>query len=134
MTGFFCALTWVGAIVGALVVAVGLVAAESAPQQAAGGAVGAALAVIPYVLFRCNELGDRKRQNEALLSAVKQLADTRKHEPKVAATAPVEVSTGPRGTCPNCDTINPMTASTCAGCKAALDAPGGWRLRPFNYS
>jgi hypothetical protein len=40
----------VGAVVGALVLILGLAGANGAPQEAAAGACGAAFAVIPYVI------------------------------------------------------------------------------------
>jgi predicted MFS family arabinose efflux permease len=50
------ALLWVGvlagAALGACVLVLGLVSSAGAPQQAAAGAVAAALAVIPYVAAR----------------------------------------------------------------------------------
>lgn len=45
---FFQILTYVGAALGALLVAAGFVAAGSAVQEAAGAAISVALVVIPY--------------------------------------------------------------------------------------
>ena len=45
-------ITVAGAIFGALVLGSALLFAEDASERAAGGAVGAALAVIPYVIAR----------------------------------------------------------------------------------
>lgn len=55
MVKFLYVLTLLGAVVGAGDFLLGLVAANSAPQQAAGAAMALAWAVIPYVFARAAE-------------------------------------------------------------------------------
>lgn len=57
-------LTVGGALAGALVFFVGMSGARGAPQEAAAAAAAVALAVIPYVLLRCAQLADAKRERD----------------------------------------------------------------------
>jgi sugar phosphate permease len=58
MGKFLWVLTAIGSVLGGLVVIIGVIAAHSAPQEAAAAAMGIAFAVIPYCLARAtSEMG-----------------------------------------------------------------------------
>lgn len=52
MKKFLWVLTMIGSVLGGLVVLLGVVGANGAPQEAAAAAIGIALAAIPYCLAR----------------------------------------------------------------------------------
>lgn len=71
MIKFSLGVTILMACLATVVLVMGLAGSQSAPQQAAAGAVAAALAVIPYVFTRCLQLdADRRRQEELLVEVV----------------------------------------------------------------
>ena len=65
---FFGFLTIVGAVLGGVVLVLGVFSASGAPQQAAAAAVAVALGVLPYVIFRVLQSGKR----DADLAAIRQ--------------------------------------------------------------
>ena len=52
MTKFLWGLTLIGSILGGIVVLLGVLGANGAPQEAAAAAIGVSLAVVPYCLAR----------------------------------------------------------------------------------
>jgi hypothetical protein len=76
---FFAFLAGAGSIVGTLVLLVGFVTAQGAPQQAAVAALALDLAVLPYVLFRAIQVTSgayRQRDfNAELLRKLDQFGD-----------------------------------------------------------
>ena len=48
-------ITYLGAILGAILAVVGVMGADGAPEEAATAAIGIALAATPYVLARAND-------------------------------------------------------------------------------
>lgn len=55
-------LVMVGAIVGLIVLVLGVVFSKGAPQEAAMAAIACACAVIPYVGWRASQIDDRERE------------------------------------------------------------------------
>ena len=55
MTTFCYVITLLAACVAAMILGGGVMGAKGAPQEAASGAVAAAVVVIPYVFTRCVE-------------------------------------------------------------------------------
>lgn len=64
MTSFLWALTIIGALIGGIVLFMGLLTASGAPQEAAAAGIALAFTVIPYCLARASsELkSDNKRK------------------------------------------------------------------------
>lgn len=61
MTQALWVLTILGAVIGAIILFLGLATATGAPQQAAAAAAAVAFVVIPYCLARAvSELGSKK--------------------------------------------------------------------------
>ena len=64
-------IVFLGAVIGALFVAGGLLFSRGAPQEAASAAMGLAFAVIPYVIFRVFQLGESDRRSKQILELMK---------------------------------------------------------------
>lgn len=58
---YLWALSALGSVCGAGMLIIGFVGADSAPQEAAAGAIACALAVVPYVLARSVEAGRKNK-------------------------------------------------------------------------
>ena len=69
MRGLFWAIALLGALAGGAFLVLGLLTAQGAPQQAAAGAIGAGLAVVPYVLARSVEELTRPKPAEPVVAA-----------------------------------------------------------------
>lgn len=67
----------VGAVIGAVILALTFLVPKGAPQEAAMAAMACAFAVIPYVLFRAGQLAsadaDRKAFQKAVLDRLDRL-------------------------------------------------------------
>lgn len=85
---FFGFLSLLGAIVGALVLLSGMFTAQSAPQEAAIGALAIAIAVIPYVFFRVLQA---LRQADDM-AAIRRLLEARPGRPTGATAPPPQVA------------------------------------------
>ncbi|MDF3822366.1 hypothetical protein P3G55_20865 [Leptospira sp. 96542] len=74
---FWGALAVAGAVLGGFFLLMALPAAKGAPQEAAAGAVAAALAVVPYVIFRVVERSAAHRKDDERFEELKRLLEKR---------------------------------------------------------
>lgn len=98
MKALFYVLSIVGGMVGAFILfAVMFAADSSAPQQGAGAAVAAALAVIPYCMARAMEKLSQKPLDQAVAKLlIAQAQKDEKQQPK-AVSQPAAESFAPHG-------------------------------------
>mgnify|MGYP001217566541 CR=1 FL=1 len=65
-------IVFLGAVIGALFVAGGLLFSKGAPQEAAAAAMGLAFAVIPYVIFRVSAELTAQKQRAKLIELLSE--------------------------------------------------------------
>lgn len=65
-------IVFIGAVIGALFVAVGLIFSRGAPQEAAAAAMGLAFAVIPYVIFKVSSELEARAQRAEIIEPLKR--------------------------------------------------------------
>jgi len=123
---FFLFVTGCSSVIGGLWLLGGLFLAKSAPQEASAAAIACAFAILPYVFARAGQLWERaddeKRRHSELLQAIAALQKPPAADGQPSAFSPT------RGRCPNCQALNPLSASRCSSCGTSVD---DWRPEPI---
>jgi hypothetical protein len=130
---FLLVLASVGSILGGLTLLGGMLFTKSAIQESASAAYACALAVIPYVLARANQLWHQADQDERrhreLLEALK--APERPPTPSAAQARPIATVGLAQGTCSNCGATNQLAAPRCSSCGTMFGPHASSKLVPL---
>lgn len=96
IANFFGLITFLAALAGGAELLLGFVGSQSAPQQAAAGALGIGLAVIPYVAFRVVQtLSQNEAQREFHQEVLKLLREREEASRASTSETPPNVAPAP---------------------------------------
>lgn len=109
---FFNIVTRVFAVIGGLVLIVGTVGANGAPQEAAAG-IAIALAVLPYVIFRTLQITNDAFESKVRYAAILKRLDNLQERQEAT-------STDTQVKCPDCRELVLKDARICKHCGCAL--------------
>lgn len=127
MKQFFCIVTIVGGLIGALFLFLSFTATDSAPQQGALAAVAVGCAVVPYCITRAIQLMTDKREEilRSVVSEIRRGSFASQPDASVARTTRQEKAEnndvhGRTTSCPYCSETNIRGAWVCISCGKAL--------------
>lgn len=76
MTKLFTILTYIGAVVGGIIFALGIATAKGAPQEASISAMALVFAILPYTIARLSGAADDRKRLDKLIADLEAIRAT----------------------------------------------------------